>query len=125
MTAELSPESARQTAPSPQFGVKRHLAQSSFWFGNFFLWIPLTSVLLQIQVDTFAPKGSENTMIGIALGLGGVLAMSVPPLVGAFSDRLTTRWGRRRPIMFAGIAGAMVGLAIIASAPNYVVLVVG
>ena len=106
-------------------GVNRHLALSSFWFGNFFLWIPLTSVVLQIQVDSFIPKGSQNTAIGVALCLGGVLAMAVPPLVGGYSDRVTTRWGRRRPIMVGGIAGAIVGLAIMAAARNYPMLVVG
>lgn len=107
------------------FGVNRHLALSSFWFGNFFLWIPLTSVVLQTQVDSFIAKGSQNTAIGVALCLGGVLAMAVPPLVGSYSDRITTRLGRRRPIMFAGIAGAMVGLAIMGSAQSYLMLVVG
>ena len=116
---------AAATGRPPRFGVSRHLALSSFWFGNFFLWIPLTSVVLQIQVDSFIPKGSQNTAIGVALCLGGVLAMAVPPLVGGYSDRVTTRWGRRRPIMVAGIAGAIVGLAIMGSAQNYPMLVVG
>src|SRR2546423_3133964 len=99
---------------SPAFGIKRHLALSSFWFGNFFLWQPLTTVLLQSQVDEFIPKGSQGGALGTALGLGGILAMAIPPAVGAYSDRLTTRWGRRRPIMAVGTAGTMLGLGVMA-----------
>jgi Na+/melibiose symporter-like transporter len=53
-------------------------------------------------VDHVVPKGSQSTAIGVAIGVGGVLAMTVPPLVGALSDRMQTRFGRRRPIMVAG-----------------------
>ncbi len=75
------------------FGNLRHAGLSAFWFGSNFLWIPLTTVLIQSQIDSVVPKGSQNTAIGVALGLGGILAMTVPPLVGAWSDRLNTRFG--------------------------------
>src|SRR5260370_576784 len=83
-----------ERAPA-RYGNLQHTALSAFWFGSNFLWIPLTTVLIQAQVDEVVPKDVRNTAIGVALGLGGVLAMTVPPLVGAWSDRLTTRFGRR------------------------------
>lgn len=107
------------------FGNLQHTALSAFWFGMNFLWIPLTTVLIQAQVDDVVPKGSRNTAIGVALGIGGVLAMAVPPLVGAWSDRLNTRFGRRRPIMVAGTILTIPGLLILMAATNYVEIVIG
>jgi MFS family permease len=108
-----------------RFGNLRHAALSAFWFGSNFLWIPLTTVLIQNQIDSVVPKGSQNTAIGLTLGLGAVLAVTVPPLVGAWSDRLNTRFGRRRPIIVAGSLLTMPGLLILVVANNFVEVVVG
>ena len=124
MATATAPPAAPHAA-TERFGVVRHLALSSFWFGNFFLWQPLTTVVLQGQIDALVPRGSQGTALGLTLGLGGILAMSVPPAVGAYSDRLTSRWGRRRPIMVVGSLVTMAGLAVMASAGSYTVLVVG
>src|SRR5712692_9334826 len=107
------------------YGNLQHTALSAFWFGSNFLWIPLTTILIQAQIDEVVPKGSQNTAIGVTLGLGGVLAMTVPPIVGAWSDRLNTRWGRRRPIMVAGTLLTLPGLVISLVAGNYPEIVVG
>src|SRR5438309_290376 len=111
--------------PEVGFGNLRHAGLSAFWFGSNFLWIPLTTVLIQSQIDSVVPKGSQNTAIGVALGIGGVLAMTVPPIVGAWSDRLNTRFGRRRPIIVAGSLLTMPGLVILAVANNYAEVLVG
>jgi MFS family permease len=108
-----------------RFGNLRHTALSAFWFGSNFLWIPLTTVLIQSQVDAVVPKGSQNAAIGFAIGIGGFLAMTVPPLVGAWSDRLNTRFGRRRPIMVAGTLLTIPGLILLMTAGNYPQIVVG
>lgn len=103
-----------------------HLALAAFWFGNFFLWQPLTTVVIQGQVDALVSRTTEqNTAIGLAIGVGGFFAMVVPPLVGAFSDRLTSPWGRRRPIMVAGTVLALPGLALMATAQSFTQLVIG
>ena len=108
-----------------RFGNLRHAALSAFWFGGNFMWIPLTTVLVQSQVDQVVPKGSQNGAIGFAIGIGGFLAMTVPPLVGAWSDRLNTRFGRRRPIMIAGTLLTIPGLVLLMTAGNYPQIVVG
>ena len=107
------------------FGNLRHAGLSAFWFGSNFLWIPLTTVLIQTQIDSVVAKGSQNTAIGVALGVGGILAMTVPPIVGAWSDRLNTRFGRRRPIIVAGSLLTMPGLVILTVANNYVEVLIG
>jgi MFS family permease len=113
-----------ERAPA-HYGNLQHTALSAFWFGSNFLWIPLTTILIQAQIDEVVPKGSQNTAIGVTLGLGGLLAMTVPPIVGAWSDRLNTRWGRRRPIMVVGTLLTLPGLLILMVAGNYPEIVIG
>jgi MFS family permease len=115
--------SARR-APA-HYGNLQHTALSAFWFGSNFLWLPLTTILIQAQIDEVVPKGSQNTAIGFALGVGGLLAVSVPPLVGAWSDRLNTRFGRRRPIMVAGTLLTFPGLFVLMAANNYPEILIG
>jgi MFS family permease len=117
-TAAVTPTPAR-------FGNLQHTALSAFWFGSNFLWIPLTTVLIQTQIDGVVPKGMQNTAVGVALGVGGLLAMTVPPLVGAWSDRLNTRFGRRRPIMVAGTLLTIPGLVLLMTAESYPQIVIG
>jgi MFS family permease len=115
-------------APRPKpakFGNLQHTALSAFWFGTNFLWLPLTTILIQAQVDEVVPKGSQNTAIGVALAVGGLLAMTVPPAVGAWSDRLNTRFGRRRPIMVAGTLLTIPGLLLLMTATSYPQIIVG
>jgi MFS family permease len=108
-----------------RFGNLRHAALSAFWFGGNFMWIPLTTVLVQSQVDQVVPKGAQNGAIGFAIGIGGFLAMTVPPLVGAWSDRFSSRFGRRRPIMVAGTLLTIPGLLLLMTAGSYPQIVVG
>jgi GPH family glycoside/pentoside/hexuronide:cation symporter len=41
-------------------------------------------------------------LAGVAIFLPKTLIIFVDPIVGVLSDRLNTRWGRRRPLMLAG-----------------------
>jgi MFS family permease len=107
------------------FGNLRHTALSAFWFGMNFMWIPVTTNLVQSQVDQVVPRGFQNAAIGFAIGIGGVLSVAVPPLVGAWSDRMNTRFGRRRPIMVAGTVLTIPGLALLMVATNYPEILVG
>lgn len=108
------------------FSNLRHLSLSSFWFGSFFLWLPVSSILLQNRVDSLVPQHNlQNTGIGVAAGIGGLLAVTVPPIVGAWSDRTTTRFGRRRPIMVVGTLLTLPGLFLMMAATNYLQLIAG
>jgi len=111
--------------PEASFGNLRHAALSSFWFGMNFLWIPLTTILVQGQVDHVVPAGSQNAAIGFAVGIGGFFSVIIPPLVGAWSDRMNTRFGRRRPIIVAGTLLTMPGLFLLMTATTYPQIVAG
>ena len=103
----------------------RHLALASYWFGLNFHWIPILGVLLPYQVSHLLPRTQQGSGIALVTGLGAIFAFSLPPLVGAWSDRLSTPYGRRRPIMALGTAGNVIGLAVLMLAPNYPTLIIG
>lgn len=55
----------------------------------------------------------SKLVISIPISLGGILACTLPPVVGYLSDRTHTRFGRRRPYIFVGavcLSLNMVGL---------------
>ena len=66
------PTSATPRPKPAEFGNLQHAALSAFWFGTNFLWLPLTTILIQAQVDEVVPKGQQNTAIGVALAIGGL-----------------------------------------------------
>lgn len=55
----------------------------------------------------------QTTIIGVIVGSEGVMALWIPLLAGAWSDRLRTRFGGRLPFIVAGVVPAAVALALI------------
>lgn len=47
--------------------------------------------------------GLSGTLTSLALGISLIVDAISDPLVGAWSDRTSTRWGRRHPFMLAGM----------------------
>jgi MFS family permease len=103
----------------------RHVGLGSFWFGSNFITTPVYTILLQLQVAEVIARDRQDLAVGLATGLGGIFAMTMPPLVGALSDALHTPWGRRRPIMVAGVLGVALALVVMWSAHSYPPLLVG
>ncbi|HEV8597149.1 MAG TPA: MFS transporter, partial [Candidatus Dormibacteraeota bacterium] len=66
----------------------------------------------------------EGTAASLLKGIGTVMAVVWQPIIGGVSDRTATRWGRRKPFIFAGTVGDLLFLTGIALAGNYWVLVV-
>jgi MFS family permease len=83
------------------------------------------TVLLQVGVANTVATDGQALAIGWATFLGGIFAMLLPPLVGHWSDHLTTRWGRRRPVMVAGTLGVVLALLVMYSAHSFPPLLVG
>ena len=52
--------------------------------------------------------GMEETETGVVMALDNILALFLLPLIGAFSDRVNTRYGRRIPFIVAGTGLASV-----------------
>lgn len=108
-----------------KFGNWRHAALASLYFGLSFTWLPYPVVVLPSEIRQFEPNSMVNTFIGYATGIGAIFAVLVPPLVGAWSDQFSSRFGRRRPFMVAGVLAGIVGLFVMMTAQSYAQLVVG
>ncbi len=58
-------------------------------------------------------------MAGLAVFIPKIVIVFVDPLVGTLSDRLNTRWGRRRPLMLIGGVLASVSLLMFFHTPRF------
>ena len=108
-----------------RLGFGRHLGLGTFWLGLYFVITPVYTVLLQVQVAQTVEKGFQNSAVALATFVSGGVALVVPPLVGAWSDHLHSPWGRRRPVMVAGVAGIVLACVVLFAAPNYPLVLVG
>src|SRR5207248_9564161 len=55
----------------------------------------------------------QTTIIGVIIGSEGVMALWVPLIAGAWSDKLRTRVGGRLPFVIAGTVPAAAALSLI------------
>src|SRR5262245_21212044 len=113
-----------QVSPHLRFGNLRHAALASLYLGLSFTWLPYPLIVLPALVKEYYPA-DYNTYTGYATGIGAFFAITVPPLVGLWSDRVTTRFGRRRPFMVAGVVLGIVGLLVMMTARSYTQFVIG
>ncbi len=81
------------------------------------LAVPAFGLALSITtVTTYLPvlisKVSGPTATGVLIGFEGLLALVIPGLVGGWSDRTNTRFGRRLPFVLAGAPAMAVALLV-------------
>lgn len=63
-------------------------------------------------------RGLDPSHVGLALAAGLVVNAIFDPLVGSWSDRTRSRWGRRHPFMFASILPAAICFFALFNPPN-------
>lgn len=63
----------------------------------------LTALLLPLLVQRFIGEASKGEAVGTMRLWGLMVALLIQALMGIFSDRLRSRWGRRRPFIFFGV----------------------
>lgn len=93
---------------------------TAFWFALSFHWAVLLSMVLQRQVERFAPAELQGTVLGLLAGSGAVAAAVVQLVAGHRSDRTASRFGRRRPYLVAGTLLSLGGLGLMAVAQGLV-----
>lgn len=71
-------------------------------------------ILLPLQLEHIDPHG-KNDALSLVTGLGALVAVLANPLAGAWSDRTTSRFGRRRPWILGGALVGAAGLSITAT----------
>ncbi|WP_091463645.1 MFS transporter [Paenarthrobacter nitroguajacolicus] len=80
-------------------------------------------VLLGQQAAHF-DEGQKEAILALVTGCGAAVSMVANPLFGAFSDRTTSRFGRRVPWVLMGAILGAVALVALAGAPNVAAMTV-
>jgi len=89
------------------------------------LWPSLHSLIIPLRLLDFIPEAQKNTYLGLLTFVGSLIALFVQPLAGAVSDRFGSRWGRRRPFIFAGTILILLILPSIGLANSFLFLLIG
>lgn len=88
-------------------------------------WFGPIQILLPAQAETIAGADGKEHLLALVTGWGALASMIANPLWGALSDRLRTRWGRRRPVLVAGVAVGVAGLLVLAAAETRPLMLAG
>lgn len=110
---------AREGAIASQrhLGTFEQAMLSFYWFATEAHWSAILLFLLPAQALLIGGETFKGTTLGQVLLLGAFVSMVVAPLFGAMSDRVRTRFGRRRPWLIAGSVMNVVGLIALAYIP--------
>lgn len=96
------------------------LASVGLWSGFFG---PI-QVLLAQQAEAISPDHKE-AVLSLVTGIGAAVSMVLNPLWGAFSDRTTSRLGRRLPWVIGGVGGGVIAMVVLARANSVLMMVLG
>ncbi len=88
-----------------------------FWIANNFHWQALLAIVIPSMVAKFLGDAHKDINLTLVVAWGTLVAVIVNPLVGAISDYVTFRLGRRRPFMIIGTILNVVVLAAFAFSP--------
>ena len=95
------------------------LSINLFWLGMNIRNTAVGSIFVPFLVAQYAPADWKNTALSAISTAGLIIAMLVPPIAGLFSDRSTSRFGRRRPFILIGTLLDLVFLVAIGLSWNY------
>src|SRR5438128_11802890 len=73
-----------------------------FWIANNFHWQALLAIVIPSMVAKFLDPAQKDINLALVVIWGTLVAVAVNPLVGAISDYVTFRMGRRRPFLIIG-----------------------
>ena len=90
----------------------------------FFSISPIPSILMPLQIQEI-DGANKIAVLGLISGLSALVAVITNPIVGALSDRTTSRFGRRRPWLLAGGLLAPISMFVMMNAHSIPVLLVG
>ncbi|GAA3860509.1 MFS transporter [Leifsonia kafniensis] len=101
--------------------------QFLIYLAQFMLYIAVVvpgAFSLAIRVEQIAPE-AKDAILPLAVGIPGLLSIIVIPLVGVWSDRTRSRFGRRRPWLIGGALISIVGTAMIGLTDSVEMLILG
>src|SRR5438045_4208814 len=90
-----------------------------FWIANNFHWQALLAIVIPSMVAKFLGDTNKDINLTIVVFWGTLVAVVVNPLVGAVSDYVTFRMGRRRPFLIIGTVFNVIVLMLFAFSPSW------
>jgi MFS family permease len=92
---------------------------SLYWVAIGYLWNSMGGLILPSLVQHLVGSANKGVALGTLEGVGSLMAVVWQPLVGAYSDRTRSRFGRRHPFIVAGTVGDVIFLVGIALSGSY------
>ncbi|MGV9711271.1 MFS transporter [Gordonia sp. NPDC003424] len=86
------------------------------YFGFWVTYLTPPIVSMSLRLATVLPEGQRAGALSLVLGVGGIVSVLTNPIVGALSDRTTSRFGMRVPWIVGGTVVAVIGLTLSALA---------
>lgn len=114
----IVPPIVERTSAEPQQPMSRSYI---FWlmlasFGaSMAMMVPL-SYGIAVRITELAPGHEE--VLGFITGIAQAVYLVISPLIGIWSDRTRSRFGRRSPFIYLGTAIGLTGLVVIGLAPS-------
>jgi MFS family permease len=108
-----------EAAALPHLSNGQLFAISAMPFALSALWGALLTLIVPLQVEDLLRRSGlsaeqvtdkKTAYLGAVVAVGALMALIVPPLVGALSDTTTARLGRRRPFIIGGVLITVLGL---------------
>ncbi|MGO4587526.1 MFS transporter [Paenarthrobacter sp. 2TAF44] len=86
------------------------------------MMVPL-SYGIAVRITELAP--GQEQMLGFITGTAQGIYLVVSPIIGIWSDRTRSRFGRRAPFIFLGTGVGLAGLVVMGLAPNLLLVGAG
>ncbi|HET7376160.1 MAG TPA: MFS transporter, partial [Anaerolineae bacterium] len=102
----------------PRLSHFRQAMLSLYWFAMSVQWTAILITTLPNQAYTIGGDAVKGQTLGTILLIGAFVSMLVAPMFGALSDRVITRFGRRKPWIVIGTVMNNVGLLGLAYLPR-------
>jgi MFS family permease len=114
--AAIAPSS---TASQRRVSLFEQININVFWIANNFHWQALLAIVIPSMIVKYLGDANKDINLALVVIWGTLIAVVVNPLVGAISDYVTFRMGRRRPFLITGTALNVVVLILFAFAPTW------
>jgi MFS family permease len=106
------------------------LGLNVLWFALNFVFAALLPIVIPAQILLYvspgvAGNGQQALFLGGLAALGAVTALIVQPVVGALSDRTSSRLGKRRPYILGGGVVLLAGLGLLAFTHHIALFILG